>query len=1126
MSARSIDVLQRYLRRLCNVAAPTEDAVLLKRFAAANDREAFELLVARHGPMVLGTARRLVGNNDDAEDVFQAVFLSLARLAKSVHQGRTLPAWLHRTTCRVAARLRAKRMVQSATPPERSQQSDPAADLVWREVCQALDEELQRLPERLRSPLLLCYLSGLTRDEAAKQLGWSLGTLKRRLEQGRDALRIRLAQRGIAAIGLAITILTPESLRAAVRKPLVDACLGHIFSTGTAMPATIAALVVESAGTMKGIAMKSLLALGAAVAVAVGIYAATGQADPPQAADVPPQQAKPAAQGQIVPRDDADPLPAGSTLRFGTSRFRHGIPVSTLAVSADGKLAVAVNGNHVLGATRVFDLVTGRVLYNLGRGEGAWIEASAISPDGRTIITKQDFIVRVRDAATGAELRKIDLPRANSWSGNEWVAFTPDGKAIAVTSQGDTIHLIDFESGKLVRNFSNANPESSLGPGWTGVLGIAFSPDGKQIASGGFVNDRGSYFARLWDVESGKELRRFMHGKTSYGIPSLAFSTDGKTLATRSHDGRLRLFDVETGKERKTFPADGGGRRLGTVVFSPDGKTVAAAGDSLRLYDVASGEERLRIDRKQATGLVFTDGGKTLTGAVMGAIYRWDTATGKALTPEAGDSVVEQVLVTADGSRVVTRGQDGDAHIWDGTSGKHLRAVNAAWQRGIALSPDGGFLVWPVEDRHVKYTDPQSRGSIFYGSRLRLYDIVADQFVDRYASFQGDAHDLTFTEGGKKLVTVDHRNGMVRVWDVASGKEERSFQAVPKAESKQEHHVWRTALTHDGKTLAVAYDPAREGDVDRLGMRSEPHLVRLWDMEGGQLRHTLDAHRWYVLDMAFSRDGRLLATASERGRVFVWDAATGKRVAALPDGLSTAATAVAFSRDGRFLATALAEGAIRVWEVATWTVRNDFTGHRDRATALTFAPGGQLLSGGLDTTVLAWDMRPPRVAATVPLERAWNDLTVRDAAAALKAEARFLASPAAAVKLLADKMQPAAPLDPKRMRGLLADLGSDDFDVRETATQAIRGLDRQAIPYLEQALKSADSLEVRRRIERILEPLRAAISPGDLRQMRAVLVLEVLGDAASKSLLQQWAAGPKGAQLTVEASAALQRLGT
>src|SRR5262245_16405057 len=119
MSVGSIEALQRYLRRLCDDAVPPPDAVLLQRFVAANDREAFELLIARHGPMVLGTARRLVDRTHDAEDVFQAVFLSLARLAKTIRNGRTLPAWLHKTTCRIAAKVRKNRDRGSReSPPE------------------------------------------------------------------------------------------------------------------------------------------------------------------------------------------------------------------------------------------------------------------------------------------------------------------------------------------------------------------------------------------------------------------------------------------------------------------------------------------------------------------------------------------------------------------------------------------------------------------------------------------------------------------------------------------------------------------------------------------------------------------------------------------------------------------------------------------------------------------------------------------------------------------------------------------------------------------------------------------------------------------------------------------------
>jgi hypothetical protein len=149
-----------------------------------------------------------------------------------------------------------------------------------------------------------------------------------------------------------------------------------------------------------------------------------------------------------------------------------------------------------------------------------------------------------------------------------------------------------------------------------------------------------------------------------------------------------------------------------------------------------------------------------------------------------------------------------------------------------------------------------------------------------------------------------------------------------------ESQLCRTTLSSDGMTVALAYHPVDVGGG--LRFRNAPHLVRVWDMASGREKQTLDGHVHYVLDMTFSLDGRLLVTADEK-KSFVWDASTGKRVSALPEGLRIGASAVGFSRDGRFLATALPGGAIRLWEAASWTARNEYKGHRDRATTLTFA---------------------------------------------------------------------------------------------------------------------------------------------------------------------------------------------
>lgn len=1060
MPIRSVEALKQFIGGLSDRAVLPEDAVLLNRFVAANDREAFELLIIRHGPMVLGTARRLVDNADDAEDVFQAVFLSLARLAKSIRHGRALSAWLHNTTFRIAAKIRKNRVFRLGTSlPEPYEKMDPDAQLVWHEVRKALDEELHHLPERLRSPLLLCYLSGLTRDEAAKQLGWSLGTLKRRLDEGRKALRIRLAKRGIAPVGLALTVLAPEALQAAVSQSLFESTLNMIFSKETLAPAAVSALVLSSATTMRGLTMKSILAILAAIAVGVGIYAGIGNADPPKNSDDKKADAKPAGGENVVQMED--PVPAGVALRVGTSRFRYGSRIKALSVSPDGKMALVANDGDL---PCVFDLATGRRLFSLNRGN---IEVGTFSRDGRWLVLKQSNELCVFDAVTGKLGRTIKGPRTDSWR-DAVIEFTPDGKTIAMSTQAKFIHLIDFETGKTVREFTVENLESGVPRDFPSVLDAAFSPDGKLLATGGYDNDKGDYFARLWDVETGKEIRRFMHGKQGSGVRSLVFSPDGKTLATLGTQAGvlLRLFEVDTGKLLKAFPKDDGVRPdRGSVAFSPDGKTVAAASNSIRLYDTATGEERLRIDRR-ASDLHFTDNGKTLTAAVAGAIYRWDTATGKTLTPEAADSSVASIFVTPDGSRVITCGQYGEAHIWDGANGQHLRRFPVGRRGTLALSPDGRFLAWPVRDESAQFTYPQTPNWIYDGSRIRLYDIAADKFVDRFPAFKGDAHNLAFTSDGKKLVTadgyggwsqtwhndaakvvtVDDDGGRVRIWDFEAGKEERSFAVVTDALKKKSFRLGGVQLSAAGKAVVVTYveDTGGVHDLGK-GLAGPPHETRVWDVATGKELPKFDGDNL----AAFSPDGRFVVT---RGNNSVWEMATGKRVATLPD--QSYIRAADFSPDGRYLAIAVPEDLIQIWEVATWTKRNEFKGNGDHWITLAFGPGERLYTGHHDTTVLVWDTRPPHAADSVSLERAWNDLATREASASFQSEGRFLTAPAETVKLFAEKIKPAEPL----------------------------------------------------------------------RQIRAVMILEMIGDGESKNLLKKWADGPVGALLTMEASAALKRL--
>jgi WD40 repeat protein/beta-lactamase regulating signal transducer with metallopeptidase domain len=686
----------------------------------------------------------------------------------------------------------------------------------------------------------------------------------------------------------------------------------------------------------------------------------------------------------------ADPLPAGAVVRLGTSRYRYGSPIGSMRVSADGKLAIVSSGvawfSGLNAPTLVFDLTDGRCLHSLPDAE-----AVGLSPDGKTLATKDAGAVHFWDATTGKELRKhVYMTDAGGGrSGTDWITFTPDGKQVAVTLLEHAVQLIDVETAKVIRTFA---PSAA-------VTACVFSPDGKLMATGGYENEAGGYSARLWEVGTGKEVRRFVAGDFPAGNGahrSLAFSPDGKTLAGGGWgDVRLHVWETATGKEPIEFPKLGG--NVGSVAFAPDGKTVAAVADGIHLYDPATGKERLRIE-SSAGGLTFSQDSSVLTGAVSGAIYRWDAANGRRLAPSAGqDSAVEQILVHADSRQVLTTDLDGNLFAWDAAGDASPRRIAGAG-RGFVASPDGRYLAWTVP-------------GVYGGSRVQLYDLAAKRVIDRPAN---TGSYLAFMPDGKTILTVGIQPATVQLWDLETEKELRSFEAgAPKAaedlrntsESPPYETNRRITLSRDGKMLAIGPEypegfVAEDGDAP----------VRLWDVGTGKPGPKLDkpiklatesdkagspTPRTYISDRrwhsrrlpsidgrAFSPDGRLLADWAEHpfepsqiDHVYVWDVTTGRAVATLDAGPRHGAENAAFSPDGRTLATVLADGVVRLWDTTTWKVRAELRGHRDRVTALAFGPDGRLYTGGLDTVVLGWDVQSlePAVGGNPPATKVEDD---------------------------------------------------------------------------------------------------------------------------------------------------------
>jgi RNA polymerase sigma factor (sigma-70 family) len=322
MASGQLAPLVRHLRRLTGSLhrGSLSDRQLLERFAGQRDEDAFRALFQRHAALVLGVCRRVLRHPQDAEDAFQATFLVLARKARAVRWQESVAGWLAQTAYRLAAELRGR----VARQRRREQQAATAPRAVpepgWRELCCLLEEELRGMPEKYRAPLLLCYLEGDTREQAAVKLGWSLRTLERRLQQGRERLRARLGRHGVPLAGALLAVRLARDA-AAGQAPALAADLGRAAALcggdAQALAAAVPRRVVELAErATRALAFTKLLggmALGLAVTL-LAIGASLHVQDLPKGPPQPVQRAQtprpgPQADGPAAPRAGA-PLEA------------------------------------------------------------------------------------------------------------------------------------------------------------------------------------------------------------------------------------------------------------------------------------------------------------------------------------------------------------------------------------------------------------------------------------------------------------------------------------------------------------------------------------------------------------------------------------------------------------------------------------------------------------------------------------------------------------------------------------------------------------------------------------------------------------------------------------------------
>jgi WD40 repeat protein len=434
------------------------------------------------------------------------------------------------------------------------------------------------------------------------------------------------------------------------------------------------------------------------------------------------------------------------------------------------------------------------------------------------------------------------------------IAFSPDGKVIASggggLDDGLRIRFWDIHTGAELRAFvADADRINS----------VAFSPDGKLLAAGGgHTYKSGTRAISIWDVATGKQLHKL--GADQMSVTCVAFSPDSRLLASGSQGGQLHLWDVATGKP--LHAVDAHGWEVSCVCFSPDGKLLASASTgkdpTIHLWDPASGKQLGSLRSKDehfygASWLSFSTEGKVLASA------------GAPSSPYIHEK----------------RTHDTKARLWDVAKRRELRAFEGGQESpdSVALSSDGKILAVPA------------------GKSVRLYDVTSGKELPRLNTEAGPIRRVAFSTDGRSLAGAVGRT--IGLWDVATGKE----RFAPAGDHREE--LSDIALTPDGKLLASA---------------DNKDTVFLWEATTGKMLHRMEDK--FVHCVALSPDGKLLASGGYRG-VRLWDTKTGKELRQLAGEQKHAASRrLAFAPDGKSLASyhkigSSDENEVRLWDIAT-----------------------------------------------------------------------------------------------------------------------------------------------------------------------------------------------------------------